>query len=153
MIFRKATSADISILVKLRIDFLIDDHGYLSDEEKSLISNQLEKYFKKHIGNDFIAILAEEDGIVLSTAFLVMVEKPANTSFITGLTGTLLNVFTYPEYRRKGIATKVISLLLEEGKKAGVSSFDLFATESGKPLYEKLGFSEPKVTAMRLQVK
>lgn len=152
MILRRATLADINILVKLRIDFLVDDRGRLDDEEKSSISSQLRDYYEKHIGKDFIAILAEEEGVVLSTAFLVIVEKPANPSFITGVTGTVLNVFTYPEYRRKGIATKVISLLLEEGKKTGISSFDLFATELGKPLYKKLGFTEPKVAAMRLQV-
>jgi ribosomal protein S18 acetylase RimI-like enzyme len=153
MILRLAAHSDIDTLVKLRMDYLTEDYGNLSEDEINSICSQLRCYFEKHIGNDFIAVLAEEDGVVLSAAFLVIVEKPANPSFITGVTGTLLNVFTYPEYRKKGIASRVISHLLEEGKKAGVSSFDLFATESGKPLYEKFGFTEPKYTAMRLQVR
>lgn len=152
MILRKATIEDINVLVQLRIDYLIDDRGYLEEDEKEIITDQLKCYYQSHISKDFLAILAEENGIILSTAFLTITEKPANPSFITGVTGTLLNVFTYPGYRRKGIATKVISLLLEEGKKVNVSSFELFATEKGKPLYKKLGFVEPKCTAMRLRV-
>jgi GNAT superfamily N-acetyltransferase len=152
LVFRRAAIEDINVLVQLRIDYLVDDRGYLTDEEKILIIEQLKHYYERHINKDFIAVLAEDNGFVLSTAFLVVTEKPANPSFITGVTGTILNVFTYPEYRRKGIATKVISLLLEEGKKINISSFELFATEKGKPLYEKLGFVEPKCTAMRLRV-
>ncbi|TGE39393.1 GNAT family N-acetyltransferase [Desulfosporosinus fructosivorans] len=81
-----------------------------------------------------------------------MSERPANPSFITGKTGTLLNVFTYPKYRRMGSATKAICKIIDEAKRLGVSSIDLSATQDGKPLYEKLGFIEPKCTQMRLQL-
>ncbi len=139
MNIRKAVIEDMDILIKLRLDFLIDDRGYLSHDQETAIYAQLLIYFEKHINRDFIATLAEKDGNVVSAAFLAITEKPANPSFINGITATLLNVYTYPEYRRMGIATKVISQLLEEAKKYGVSSIDLFATE-------------PKCTAMRLQL-
>lgn len=68
-------------------------------------------------------------------------EKPANPSYKTGKTGTLLNVFTYPEYRRMGLATSVIKAIIDEAKKLDIASIDLAATDFGKPLYEKLGFT------------
>lgn len=91
---------------------------------------------------------------VISTAFLAISEKPVNPSFITGKTGTLLNVFTYPEYHRMGFATKLVCHIIDEAKQLGVSSINLSATQEGKPLYEKLGFTKPKLkyTAMRLQL-
>jgi GNAT superfamily N-acetyltransferase len=155
MNYRKANLSDVNTLIKLRIDYLIEDIGSLTEDEERIIRSQLEAYFSKHINNDFIAILAEMDNRVVSTAFLVVTEKPANPAFITGRTGTLLNVLTYPEYRRRGIAKVVISQLIDEAKKLGVSSIDLSATEDGKPLYEKLGFIEAKTkyTQMKLQVK
>ena len=154
MIIRKATMEDIDILIKLRIDYLLADVGNLTEEEENIIRSQLTTYYVKHINHDFIALLAEIDNKVVSTAFLVISEKPANPAFITGKTGTLLNVFTYSEYRRRGIATKVICQIIEEAKKLGVSSIDLYATPDGKPLYKKLGFTEPKskYTAMKLQL-
>ena len=154
MNIRKATVEDIDILIRLRIDYLVTDNGNLAKDEETAIRSQLATYFPKHINDDFIAILAEKDSNVVSTAFLAISEKPANPAFITGKTGTLLNVLTYPEYRRKGLATRVVSLLIEEARKSGVSSIDLSATQDGKPLYEKLGFTEPKseYTAMKLQL-
>lgn len=149
---RKATIEDIGILINLRLDFLFDHIGNLTEDQESAIRLQLASYFTKHINNDFLAILAETKNDVVSTAFFVIDERPANPIFITGKAGTLLNVFTYPKYRRMGFAKKVIERIIEEAKQIGVSSIDLLATQDGKPLYEKLGFTEPKDTAMRLQL-
>jgi GNAT superfamily N-acetyltransferase len=154
MVIRKATIEDLDILIKLRLDYLLADRGSLTPDEENAIRSQLAIYYPKHINNDFIAILAEKDNNILSTAFLAISEKPANPAFITGKTGTLLNVLTYPEYRRRGIATKVISKIIDEAKQLGVSSIELSATQEGKPVYEKLGFTESKskYTPMRLQL-
>lgn len=152
MIIRKATIKDIEKLIGLRIDFLREEMGNLSADEETAIRAQLATYFAEQIDRDFIAVLAEADDRIVSTAFLAMSEKPANPVFITGKTGTLLNVFTYPGHRRKGYATKTVCRIIEEAKKLGVSSIDLSASEAGKPLYEKLGFEVPKSTAMRLRL-
>ncbi|MDR1688093.1 MAG: GNAT family N-acetyltransferase [Clostridiales bacterium] len=150
MTLRKATIQDINLLIKLRFDYLTEDNGSLSEPEKTQIETQLKSYFAKHIPQGtFICFFAEENGQVVSTAFLAVNEKPANPAFITGRTGTLLNVFTYPEFRRKGFAEKVVIRIMDEAKTAGISSINLSATESGKPLYEKLGFTQPKYTEMK----
>ena len=48
----------------------------------------------------------------------------------------------------------MISEVIEEAKKLELSSIDLSSTPDGKPLYEKLGFIEPKskYTRMKLQL-
>lgn len=154
MIIRKANLADLDLLIRLRLDYLRTDKDNLTAEEETIIGSQLAEYFPKHIHQDLIVLLAEIDQKAVSTAFLVISEKPANPSFITGKTGTLLNVFAYPEYRRQGIATKIIAAIIEEAKKEGLSYIDLSASEDGKPLYEKFGFIEPKskYTPMKLQL-
>ncbi len=144
MNIRKATIKDIDALIKLRLDLLLAVCGSLTTDEEIAIRSQLATYFVKHINHDFIAILAEIDNNVVSIAFLAISEMPANLEFITGKRGTLFNVFTYPEHRRMGFATKVLSLIIEDAKQFGVSAIDLDATQDGKPLYEKLGFTEPK---------
>ena len=153
MNIRQANIEDIDILIQLRFDYLLADRGNLTAEEEKVIRSQLISYFAKHINDDFIAILAEIDNNVVSTAFLAIAEKPANPAFITGKTGTLLNVLTYPDYRRMGLASKVIYKIIEEAKQLGVSYIELSATPDGKPLYEKLGFTEPKskYASMKLQ--
>lgn len=150
----KATLNDIEVLVELRIDFLKMDQGSISENDERIIREQSKVYFAKHIhAGDFIALIAKVDGKIASAAFMVTQEKPANPSFITGITGTLLNVITYPEFRKRGIASQIIQRMINEAEKMGVSSIDLSSTEQGKTLYEKIGFTRPSYTSMRLQLK
>lgn len=150
----KATLDDIDDLIRLRIDFLTMDQGRLSDQNEKDIRAQLKVYLAKHIPlEDFIAVIAKHPtGKIASAAFLIIQERPANPSFIRGLTGTLLNVVTYPEFRRKGIASQVIGEIINEARQKGVSSIDLYATDDGRELYKKLGFVEPLYTSMRLKL-
>ena len=154
IILRKATMQDIDTLIKLRFDYLTEDSIDLAQNQKTIISEQLNEYFQKHIQDGtFIGVIAEADNKIVSTAYLAISEKPANPTFITGKTGTLLNVLTYPEFRRNGIATKVIAFIIDEARKVGVSSIDLSATNDGKHLYEKMGFTVSKYTTMNMKLK
>jgi predicted GNAT family acetyltransferase len=154
MTLRIATHEDINSLIQIRIDFLTDGR-HLSQNEEFEIKTQLQAYFSKHIpSRTFIGIFAEINRSIVSTAYLAISEKPANASFITGITGTILNVYTYPEFRKKGIATKVVEKIIEEAKLLGVSHLDLQATDNGKTLYEKMGFKESSTfTAMGLKIR
>lgn len=154
MNFRKATIDDIELLIKLRIDYLIADKGSLNDGDKNIICKQLKVYFEKNINNNLIVVLAEVDGVYIATAFLVIDERPANPSFITGKVGTILNVLTYRKFRKKGIAAKLLGMLIEEAKENNVSYIELSATKDGKGVYEKLGFitKESKYFDMKLNL-
>jgi GNAT superfamily N-acetyltransferase len=154
MNIRKATVNDIDLLIKLRLDYIRADSGDITASQEEAIRMQLNNYMPKHLAaGDLIAILAEQEGIIASSAFLVIVEKPANLSFITGKTGTLLNVFTYPEYRRRGLASQVVLALIDEAKKSDVLLLELLATNDGKPMYDKLKFKIPSNTYMRLSIE
>lgn len=52
----------------------------------------------------------------------------------------IMNMYTAPDYRRKGIATKTLKLLIADAQERGIVSISLEATEAGRPLYEKNGF-------------
>ncbi len=64
----------------------------------------------------------------------------------------LLNVLTYPQYRRQRLAAAVIGRIIDEAKQCGVSSIDLFAADDGKVLYKTLGFRDTRHPAMRLKL-
>ena len=145
---RKLGKDDMDLLIKIRMDYLFAEKGVFSDEEVQDIRKKLEEYFTKYLNKGFIAMIAENENEVLATAFMSMVERPPLIAFSSYLVGTVYNVFTYPQYRGKGIATKVMTELLSEAKLLGVAAVDLMATEKGKPLYEKLGFGASNYTSM-----
>ncbi len=58
----------------------------------------------------------------------------------SGKKAYIMNMYTAPEYRRQGIAFRMLDVLIEEARKKGISQIALEATEMGRPLYEKYGF-------------
>ena len=141
---RKAAKPDIELLIKLRLAYLSEDDVVLTADEENKTVELLRGYYLKHIGSDdFIAVIAEVDGKTAAAAFLIIYERPVNPKYNpTGKMGLLLNVLTYPEFRRRGIATKLLEVLIDEAKKADLSFIELSATELGRGVYEKLGFKE-----------
>ncbi len=142
MNIRKAGIEDIPQLVEMRIGYLTVDCGDLTTEELGALKLQLPDYFRRQLGSGVLAYVAEEDERLVSTVLMVIAEKPANPHFITGKTGTLLNVFTRPEYRRQGLAGKLIDLAIQDAKQLNLSYIDLSASKEGYPLYKKIGFTE-----------
>ena len=55
-----------------------------------------------------------------------------------------MNMYTRPEYRRKGIAAKTLDLLVQDAKSRGITAISLEATDMGRKLYEKYGFLDMK---------
>ena len=153
LIYKKLGVDDLDLFIKLRIDFLSETNKELTEKNKEFIINSLEKYYKEYLlKNEFIGIICEYNSIIVSTAFLAISEKPANYHFINGKIGTLLNVYTYPKYRKNGISTKIMEIIIKEAKEKNVSEIELIATEDGEKMYFKFGFSEPKMKYMKLLI-
>ena len=144
MKLRKADIKDINQLVEMRIGYLKEDYGTLSEEQIGGISEQLPSYFKSHLNKDLYVYVAECNGEIISTVFMLVVEKPANPSFLTGKTGTFLNVYTKENFRKKGIANSLVETALKDAEKLSLSYVDLHATKDGYSLYLKNNFKEQK---------
>ncbi len=142
MEFAVATHDDIEELIKMRMFYLYEYFKEITEEQKKSIMEQLPQYFTRHLGKDMMAFVAKENNTIISTAFLVIMEKPANLNFITGTIGEVLNVYTCKEYRRQGIARQLMEMLIDYAKACKLDFLELKATSDGYPLYKKLGFNE-----------
>ena len=151
----EATKEDINELIRLRLAYMKDDFGSVSDLERKAMETQLPDYFERKLGTELIAFVAKDGDRVVSVAYLHIIEMPANSLLLNGLYGEVLNVYTEPEYRGKGICTKLMNNLVEYGKKAGLGRIDLSATDDGYPIYAKIGFKdkEHRYRDMRYKLK
>ena len=138
----KAGIDDIDALVKMRLDFLLEDNGSLNDSDVIAIKKDLPEYYKSHINNDLYIFVVREEQTIVSCAFLLVIEKPMSPSFINGRTGTVLNVYTCPANRHRGYAKMIMETLLAKAKKLQLSVVDLKATEDGYHLYRSVGFAD-----------
>jgi GNAT superfamily N-acetyltransferase len=51
-------------------------------------------------------------------------------------------MYTLPGFRGKGVAGKILSLLIEKAKENNCCKVYLNASNMGKPLYQKNGFTD-----------
>lgn len=58
----------------------------------------------------------------------------------TGDTGAISLMATPPEHQRKGAGRALLSHVIDDYRRRGMTRFHLGATEAGRPLYESLGF-------------
>ena len=142
MIFEKATSLDLEALVILRMEYITEDDGPIPEETYKRIKNELPAYFQNHLEKDLLAYICRCGEEIAGCCFLYISEKPANPSFPRGKTGTVLNVYTKPMYRKKGIAGQLLKMMLKEAEKIGLDFVELKATDSGYPLYKSIGFED-----------
>ena len=140
--YGETTKEDIDELIRMRIAYMMDDFGSVTDQERKGMETQLPDYFSRKLGTELIAFVAKEEDRIVSVAYLHVIEMPANSILLNGLYGEVLSVYTEPAFRGKGICTKLMNNLVEYGKKIGLGRIDLSATDEGYPIYAKIGFKD-----------
>ncbi len=142
MELRRAGAGDVALLVELRKTVLIDANKLPRGADLSGMDEALAAYFSdetKHA--TFLALCGDEVVGVGSADYHTEMPTCANP---TGKCAFLMNIYTAPAHRRKGIAARIVQSLIEDAKARGVGSILLEATREGAPLYRKLGFVEAK---------
>ena len=138
--YKVATQDDMDIMMSSRLEMLKVvndlDHSYEYSEE--MIRNSL-KYFEE--GNH-TTVLALDGDRVIGCATMCYVFIMPTFSHPTGKRAHLMNVYTMKEWQRRGVAKKMCSMLIEEAWERGVTEISLDATEEGRQLYYKLGFTD-----------
>jgi GNAT superfamily N-acetyltransferase len=68
--------------------------------------------------------------------------RPLNASTIgEGRQGTIVNVFTEPQWRRRGIAGQLVKEIITRSKRDQIERLLLHASDDGRSVYERLGFT------------
>ena len=57
-----------------------------------------------------------------------------------GRHGTIVNVFTEPEWRRRGVAALLLQRIIAWSREERLDRLVLHASSAGRALYEKMGF-------------
>ena len=115
------------------VNNLKDNSAFSNDFKESILS-----YFSRQDQTTLLAVNDENE--VIGCATICYIEIMPTFSHQSGKRAHLMNVYTNKDYRRKGIAQKMLGQLIDEAKQKGVTEISLDATASGKPLYESCGF-------------
>jgi GNAT superfamily N-acetyltransferase len=140
---RLATVQDIPIIIKQRRAMFDDIGGYDSDRLDAM-NIQYAQWVKERLTcNEFMGwFVINENRDVVAGAGLWIQELMPNPFEASGYRGHVVNVYTDPEYRHRGLARQLMLTVLDWCKAQGIKSVTLNASEFGRPLYESLGFKQ-----------
>lgn len=140
MNYRFADCSDIDLLVQLRLDFLEVDK---ENEKYDMIKKNCQTYFHNAITEGLCdVILAADEEMVVGTAIIFYYQSVPSAFNMTGRNAYVTSMYVKEEYRRNGIATTMLNQLIDISNKKGYPIIMLNASEMGKTLYIKLGFTE-----------
>ena len=138
--YQFATINDLDLLVQLRLDFIEADR---ENEQYDVIKDNCYIYFRNALQNGFCdVILAETEDKIIGTGIIFYYNSVPSTFNINGKNAYVTSMFVKDEYRRKGIATTMLKQLIAVANQKGYQIIMLNASETGKTLYKKFGFTE-----------
>ena len=98
-----------------------------------------ERYLRE---GDQLTLLALEGDACIGCATLCFLTVLPTADHPTGLRAHLMNVYTAPAFRRRGIAQMLVTALMDAARQRGATEISLDATEAGRPRYRSLGFRD-----------
>ncbi len=137
--YKIATPDDMELMMNSRLEMLkvVNDLDYTYEYSDEIVKSSRE-YFEK---GDHTTVFAMDGKRVIGCASMCYMYIMPTFDHPTGKRAHLMNVFTMKEWQRQGIAKKMVSMLIDEAWKRGVTEISLDATEEGRPLYTRLGFA------------
>jgi len=134
--YRKATKDDNEQLSKLRVKQLIDE-GY----QNTHIEDEIKTYFAENLTNGSLTCwVGVVENVIVATAAVCFYQLPPSFSNPTGKVAYITNIYTENAFRKQGIASHLVNVLLDEIQTAGHRSVRLHASADGRAIYEKAGF-------------
>ena len=148
---RRATPADLELVMRYRIE-MFRDMGYSEDEIAAMAKNG-EPYFANGLSNGNYQGWFFEDasGRVVACGGVALIEYHPGPRDPTPRRPWIVNVYTEPAYRHRGLARRLMEAMIAWCREQGYHSINLHASQFGRPLYQSLGF-EP-TNEMRLRFK
>jgi GNAT superfamily N-acetyltransferase len=136
---RLATTDDIEALVQLRLAFATELDPGRAHPDTTV--PRLRAYLRAHLlAQDLVGIVGWDDTAVAGGALLLVREEPPSLSRPTGWVAKLVNVYTWPAYRRQGLARRIVDTAIDQARALGLDRLDLESTRDALHVYEQAGF-------------
>ena len=135
--YRRLTEEDLAIFIEMRITQLREE-GAKDDID---LRPALNDYYRRHLHDGtFVSWLALDGEKIVGTSGMSFVEKPPYFGCPSGKIGLISSMYTDPSYRRRGIAKKLLTKVMDDARKYGCGAIQITASDMGVKLYTACGF-------------
>ena len=142
-IFRKANHDDVNFLTKMRMEVIKKANDLDENEDMDTIFTETQKYYANYFDDtNHITYLAFDGDIFIGCGSICFYTIMPTYKNQIGKKAHIMNLYTKENYRRKGIGTNILGLLIKEANDRDIKQIQIETTEIGRYLYKKYGFVE-----------
>jgi GNAT superfamily N-acetyltransferase len=138
---RKATAKDLAMIMHHRTS-MFADMGHRDRAALEAMRQTSEPLFRRGLEDgSYLGWLAEgPEGVVVAGGGIIILEYHSHPRDPRSRRAWIVNMYTEPGYRRRGLARRLMTEMIEWCRGAELASVFLHASDEGRPLYESLGF-------------
>lgn len=143
MKIRLAEVNDIDFLIDMRWNFTLEYRDNISEDEYNSFYDEYHQFLVNAIKNENWYIwVAEDNGIIISHIFLELIHKVPRPGRNTYPFVYMTNVYTLPEYRNKGIGSKLINKINDWVKEKKYEFIIVWPSDKSINFYKRNGFRQ-----------
>ena len=134
---RPATPADAALIAAQR-EAMFTDMGVDYREDVAQFAAWVQPRLE---GQTYLGWFVLAGGEVVAGAGLLLLDWPPHVLDPQPIRGYLLNVYVHPAQRGRGLARTLTEEAIAQTRRRNIRILSLHASEFGRPVYEKLGFT------------
>lgn len=148
--YREAAEGDADLICRHRQEMF--KASGRTDEMLAPMSQAFRPWLLPKLSSgEYFGWIVEADAAPVGGLGMMVIDWPPHPSHPTqAARGYILNVFVEPEHRGHGLAKALMELAMAEARERGLQHMILHATAAGRPLYEKLGWSQTSEMSISL---
>ena len=149
---RKADLGDLKHIAHHR-RAMFEEMGFRDPAVLGQVEESSREYFSEALRTGaYKAWLAEDpNGRVVAGGGIVIANWPGYPGETLAKRAWVLNMYTEPEARRRGVAKQLLAVIIGWCRTEGFCTVSLHASQAGRPLYETAGFQP--TNEMRLSLR
>lgn len=139
---RPATPGDAGAIFHQRRAMFEDIFGALDPDDAKTMEATFVPWVRRGLADGSYRgwLACNGDGHVVAGGGLIVHEWMASPIHPDPRRAYIANMYTEPAYRRRGIARRIMDIIIAWCRSEGFKSISLHASPFGRPLYESLGF-------------
>ena len=156
ILYRPATLEDAAALAELRWDFHMEDYpGSASPADRPPFIAACTLWVHHRLALSTWTVWVAEDratGAVVSQIFIDLVDKVPRPGRLIDQYGYATNVYTRPEWRSRGVGSRLMEWVKWWALGAGLEFLVLWPSDAARDFYARLGFV-PEAEAIMLPLR
>jgi GNAT superfamily N-acetyltransferase len=149
---RSGTLTDVPEILRQRRG-MYHDMGHTDPAGLDAMVTSSEPYLRSAMADGTLHswLATAQDGRVLGGGVVIITPRLSRPHFPRCHEVSILNVYVYPEYRRRGIARALMQSMIDWCHETGYNYVSLHSSDDGRALYESLGFEPTGELRLKLR--